>query len=97
MANRTHPGATSVHGTNPQFLIEMIMRNRIYANTYWKEKCFGLTAATLVDRAMELKSFGGMYGGNKKPTPFICLVLAMLQIQPEKEIVIEFIKNEDYK
>ena len=27
----------------------------------------------------------------------MCLVLKMLQLQPEKEIVIEFIKNEDFK
>lgn len=27
----------------------------------------------------------------------MCLVLKMLQIQPEKDIVIEFIKNEDFK
>ena len=51
----------------------------------------------LVDKAMELKFVGGVFGGNIKPTPFICLVLKMLQIQPEKDIVIEFIKNEDFK
>lgn len=27
----------------------------------------------------------------------MCLVLKMLQIQPDKDIIIEFIKNEDYK
>ena len=32
-----------------------------------------------------------------RPTPFICLILKMLQIQPEKDIVVEFIKNEDFK
>ncbi len=46
---------------------------------------------------MELKFIGGVFGGNIKPTPFLCLVLKMLQIQPEKDIVIEFIKNEDFK
>jgi pre-mRNA-splicing factor 38A len=46
---------------------------------------------------MELDHIGGTYGGNNRPTPFICLVLKMLQIQPEKEIVVEFIKNEEYK
>jgi pre-mRNA-splicing factor 38A len=46
---------------------------------------------------VELKYVGGMYGGNLKPTPFICLVLKMLQLQPEKEIIVEFITNEDYK
>lgn len=97
MANRTDPTALSVHGTNPQFLIEKIMRNRIYASLYWKEHCFGLTAETVVDKAVDLKSYGGVYGGNKKATPFMCIILKMLQIQPEKEIIIEFIKNEDYK
>lgn len=46
---------------------------------------------------MELRFIGGVYGGNIKPTPFICLVLKFLQIQPEKDIVIEFIKNEEFK
>lgn len=97
MANRTDPAAKSIHGTNPQNLVEKILRSKIYQNTYWKEQCFGLTAETLVDKAMELDHLGGTYGGNRKPTPFMCLVMKMLQIQPEKDIVVEFIKNEDYK
>ena len=36
-----------------------------------------------------------MYGGINKPTHFLCLVLKLLQLQPEKDIVIEYIKNED--
>lgn len=97
MANRTDPSAKSIRGTNPQNLVEKILRSKIYQNTYWKEQCFGLTAETLVDKAMELDHLGGTYGGNRKPTPFMCLVMKMLQIQPDKEIVVEFIKNEDYK
>ncbi|KAJ0734468.1 putative pre-mRNA-splicing factor 38 [Helianthus annuus] len=97
MANRTDPSAKSIRGTNPQNLVEKILRSKIYQNTYWKEQCFGLTAETLVDKAMELDHVGGTHGGNRKPTPFICLVMKMLQIQPDKEIVVEFIKNEDYK
>ncbi|XP_019863431.1 PREDICTED: pre-mRNA-splicing factor 38A-like, partial [Amphimedon queenslandica] len=64
---------------------------------YWKEKCFALTAELLVDEAMALDYVGGVVGGNIKPTPFLCLILKMLQIQPNKDIVIEFIKNPDYK
>ncbi|CAN6166160.1 unnamed protein product [Urochloa humidicola] len=97
MANRTDPLAKSIHGTNPQNLVEKIVRSKIYQSTYWKEQCFGLTAETLVDKAMELDHTGGTYGGNRKPTPFLCLALKMLQIQPDKDIVVEFIKNEDYK
>ena len=69
----------------------------IPSERYWKEHCFGLTAETLVDKAMMLTHLGGTFGGNQQPTKFLCLVLKMLQIQPEKEIIIEFIKNEDYK
>jgi len=97
MANQTVKDAMSVKGTNPQYLVEKIIRSRIYDSKYWKENCFALTAELLVDKAMELRFIGGVFGGNIKPTPFLCLVLKMLQIQPEKDIVIEFIKNEDFK
>lgn len=117
MANRTLKDAKNIHGTNPQYLIEKIIRyfvkfcfasgfcllnilyfrSRIYDSQFWKEQCFALTAELLVDKAMELRYLGGVYGGNIKPTPFICLVLKFLQIQPEKDIVVEFIKNEEFK
>lgn len=97
MANRTLKDAKNIHGTNPQYLIEKIIRSRIYDSQYWKESCFALTAELMVDKAMELRFIGGVFGGNIKPTPFICLVLKFLQIQPEKDIVIEFIKNEEFK
>ena len=97
MANRTDPMVSTVHGTNPQFLVEKILRQKIYNSLYWKEQCFGLTAETLIDKAVGLTAYGGQYGGLQKPTKFMCLVLKMLQLQPEKGIVVEFIKNEDYK
>jgi pre-mRNA-splicing factor 38A len=97
MANRTLKDAKNIHGTNPQYLVEKIIRSRIYDSQFWKESCFALTAELMVDKAMELRFIGGVYGGNIKPTPFICLVLKFLQIQPEKDIVIEFIKNEEFK
>jgi len=97
MANRTVKDAKSIRGTNPQFLIEKIIRSRIYECKYWKEECFALSAELIVDKAMELRFIGGVFGGNIKPTPFLCLTLKMLQIQPEKDIIVEFIKNEEFK
>ena len=96
-ANVTDASAISVHGTNPQNLIEKILRSKIYNHAFWKEHCFGLTAESLVDKAMEIEAIGGTFGGIREPSKFIMLMLKMLQIQPEKEIVVEFIKNEDYK
>ena len=43
MANRTAKDAKSIKGTNPQYLVEKIIRTRIYDSKYWKEECFGLT------------------------------------------------------
>lgn len=97
MGNRTDPSAKSTRGTDPQNLVEKILQTKIYASTYWKEQCFGLNTITLVDKAMELDHVGGTFGGNRKPTPFMCLALKMLQIQPEKEVVIEFIENKYFK
>ena len=77
--------------------MEKILRTKIWQSMYWKEHCFGLTAETLVDKAVQLDQVGGTYGGQVKPTNFMCLVLKLLQLQPEKEIIVEFIKNEDYK
>lgn len=70
-------------------LIGSILINKIHRNTFWKKHCFGLTAETLVDKAIELDHIGGK--------PFICLVTKMLEIQPDKEIVVEFLRNENYK
>lgn len=54
-------------------------------------------AGDVVEKAAALRYIGGVYGGNIKPTPFLSLTLKMLQIQPEKDIIIEFIKNEEFK
>jgi len=97
MANRTAKDAHTVKGTNPQYLIEKIIRMRVYDSKYWKEECFALSAELIVDKGMELRYIGGTYGGNIKPTPFLCLILKLLQIQPDKDIIIEFIRQEDFK
>ena len=54
------------------------------------------TAESLIDRAIELNAIGGVYGNNK-PTEFMCLLLKLLQIQPEKEILIEYLQAEEFK
>jgi len=96
MANTTVRGALQIHGSNPQFLIEKIIRSRIYESSYWKEHCFALTAETIIDKAIELNCIGGVYG-NQRPTQFMCLLLKLLQIQPEKEILVEYLLVDEFK
>lgn len=53
-------------------------------------------AESLIDKAIELNSIGGVYG-NQRPTHFLCLLLKLLQIQPEKEILIEYLMADEFK
>ena len=119
MANQTDPLASLVHGTNPQNLIENVVKQRIYEQVriassthttapppnrtafpfplpqmYWKEECFALTPESLLEKAVEIRCVGGTHGGQRKATKFLCLVLKLLQLQPDKEIIYEFISNE---
>ena len=48
MANRTQKDAKSIKGTNPQYLVEKIIRTRIYDSKYWKEQCFGLSCKPIL-------------------------------------------------
>ncbi|SHO79427.1 Uncharacterized protein MSYG_3776 [Malassezia sympodialis ATCC 42132] len=96
MANTTAHDALAIHGTNPQFLVERVIRTRIYDSTYWKQDCFALNAASLVDKAVELTYVGGTYGA-LRPSPFLCLVCKLLQLQPDRDIVLEYLAAEDLK
>lgn len=98
MANRTAKHAVSIRGTNPQFLIHPMIRTRIYESKYWKEHCTLLNSALVLERAVDdLKYVGGIYGGNTKTCPFLCLTLKLLQIQPQREIIYLYIDQPDFK
>lgn len=88
--NRGYTGRL-IRGQNPATLIETATRDRITDSLYWKEQCFGLNAATLLDRAVELTYIGGTYGVGMKPTPFLCLAFKLLTIVPDREIVLEYL------
>lgn len=74
-------------------LVETATRDRITDSLYWKEQCFGLNAASLLDRAVELTYIGGTYGVAMKPTPFLCLAFKLLTLVPDQEIILEYLNN----
>ncbi|KAI4162984.1 MAG: hypothetical protein LQ342_003495 [Letrouitia transgressa] len=87
---------TTVHDINPAHLLEKAVRDRITESYYWKEQCFAINEATLCDRASALTFFGGTYG-SQKPTPFLCLILKLLQLLPEKGIILEYLHQPHFK
>mmetsp|Transcript_130 Transcript_130/g.213 ORF Transcript_130/g.213 Transcript_130/m.213 type:complete len:348 (-) Transcript_130:33-1076(-) len=86
-----------IHGTNPMNLVETIVRKRIVESAYWQQYCFAMNEALLVERASELIAAGGVSSENNTPTPFLCLTLKLLQMAPEKEIVLELLQNGEFK
>jgi pre-mRNA-splicing factor 38A len=88
--NRGYTGPT-IRGQNPATFVETATRDRITESLYWKEQCFGLNSATLLDRAVELTYIGGTFGVGMKPTPFLCLAFKLLTIVPDREIVLEYL------
>ncbi|KAF1847623.1 pre-mRNA-splicing factor 38A [Cucurbitaria berberidis CBS 394.84] len=88
--DRGYSGAL-IRGQNPALLFEKGVRDRITESYYWKEQCFGLNAATLCDRAADLKFIGGTTGIMGKPTPFLCLAFKLLQLVPDKSIILEYL------
>ncbi|KAI9219392.1 Pre-mRNA-splicing factor 38, partial [Blastocladiella britannica] len=79
-----------------QLKIEKIIRSRCYETRFWKEECFGLNAESIIDKAVELDHIGGIYG-NTTPTPFLCLLLKLLQVEPTEDIVLEYILDPEFK
>jgi len=54
------------------------------------------TAESLIDQALACNAIGGVHD-RQTPTVFISLLLKLLQIQPEKEILFEYLLAEEFK
>mgnify|MGYP003422810261 CR=1 FL=1 len=92
MANISDALVNQLSGTDPQNLMEYIIRQRIYDSRYWKEECFGLTSADVLEKAVQMKCIGNF------PTHFLSLTLKLLQLHPEHELVEKvFVEQDEFK
>jgi len=55
-----------------------------------------IAAESLIDKTIAINSVGGVFA-NQRPTEFLCLTLKLLQLQPEKEILMEYLLAEEFK
>ncbi|KAI1346677.1 PRP38 family-domain-containing protein [Xylaria sp. FL0043] len=80
--------ALTPNGLNPATIMEKAVRERIVDSYFWKEQCFGVNEADIVDRVVEHVNFiGGVYGDTQKPSPFLCLAFKLLQLAPGDDVV----------
>lgn len=94
MANKTDTYALHSRGTDPQHLLEPSLRHSVYLSRYWNESCFGLTLADVVPLAARLDRISAV---TTPPTPFLCLLLKLLQLSPEELEIKEFLDQSDFK
>src|SRR4051794_13282982 len=89
---RGSSGPLAPNGLNPATIMEKPVRERIIDCYFWKDQCFGVNEADIVSRVVEHVHFiAGTYGDAQRPSPFLCLAFKLLQLNPTKEIVMEYL------
>ena len=89
---RGSSAALAPNGLNPATIMEKAVRDRIIDSYFYKEQCFALNEADIVDRVVEHVSFvAGTYGDSQKPSPFLCLAFKLLQLAPSDEVLHEYL------
>lgn len=89
---RGSTGPLAPNGLNPATIMEKAVRERIVESYFYKEQCFGVNEADIVDRVVDhVESIGGVYGTVQKPTPFLCLAFKLLQLAPSDAILDEYL------
>ncbi|KAL2023529.1 hypothetical protein VTK56DRAFT_2137 [Thermocarpiscus australiensis] len=89
---RGSTGPLAPNGLNPATIMEKAVRERIVESYFFKEQCFGVNEADIVDRVVEhVNCVGGVYGIAQRPTPFLCLAFKLLQLAPSDAILDEYL------
>lgn len=91
---RGSSAAVAPNGLNPATILEKAVRERIVDSYFWKEQCFGVNEADVVDRVVEhVRCVGGTTGTTQKPTPFLCLALKLLQLAPDDAVLAAYLRQ----
>ena len=73
-----------------------IIRNTL-SSPYYKSVLNNCSILTIIDEIVESKYIGTTYSKQKFPTPFLCLLVRLTQIQPPIDIVNELLGSHDLK
>ncbi|CAH0018077.1 hypothetical protein V2G26_016618 [Clonostachys chloroleuca] len=82
------------NGLNPAMIMEKAVKDRIVDSYFYKEQCFAVNEADIIDRVVEHVSYvGGTGGATQKPSPFLCLAFKLLELAPNDEILGEYLSR----
>lgn len=97
MANKTDVVALHKRGSDPQLLVHKMTRHSIYSSFIWNHNLFGVNVADLVGICVGLNHIGGTYGTTPTPTPFLCMLLKLLQLSPDTAEIQEYLIQKEFK
>lgn len=85
-------GPLAPNGLNPATIMEKPVRERIVDSYFWKDQCFAVNEADIIDRVVaHVRFVGGTYGDSQKPSPFLCLAFKLLQLGPADDVLQEYL------
>ncbi|RDL41583.1 PRP38-domain-containing protein [Venustampulla echinocandica] len=93
MDERGSSGPLAPNGLNPATIMEKPVRERIIDSYFWKDQCFAVNEADIINRVVDHVNFiGGTYGDAQRPSPFLCLAFKLLQLAPSDDILREYLE-----
>ncbi|KAL6865578.1 hypothetical protein ACO1O0_001672 [Amphichorda felina] len=91
--DRGTSAALAPNGLNPATIMEKAVKDRIVDSYFYKEQCFAVNEADIVDRVVEhVRYIGGTHGASQKPSPFLCLAFKLLELAPSDAVLDAYLR-----
>jgi pre-mRNA-splicing factor 38A len=71
--------------------------DRIEQSRYWRERCFSLTTESWLHRAKRITYAGGQISSHGEPSPFACLLCALLNLKLAEGVLNAMLANSDFR
>lgn len=73
--------------TNKAYLIEAIIRHRIQDSIFYKQYLYLTNEATIIPIIIDQVKYIGGTDANGRPSPFLCCLLRLLELDPSQDIL----------
>lgn len=81
---------------NKAHLVEHIVRHRIQDSLFYKQHLFLTNELTIVPVIVTHVKYVGGTDANGRPSPFLCCLLRMLELEPSPEVVELYLRQNGY-
>lgn len=82
---------------NKSYLLETIIRNRIKDSVFYKQYLFLTNEQTILPVIVDHVHYIKGMNSNSRPSPFICCLLRLLEINPSSEILKIYLNQDKFK